>query len=1364
MSYSEDGEGPQNNDDIATNDDLPSSTASGPAPRSTRSADAGHRSFVRPSGPPMSEGADLSSFEMLESQGVERDGLGIKGCLCMRDEGVTYHRMKRFYCRCVGVNFLRFALRDAASSMIAALFSAEVQKVEAWDGKGLWHTYRHSFKLSFTSGDVFNVDADSEEDKRQWIEYIQKALKGTTAAVEKWIAHASLCPDIMTLTPGGLTFAEKKCNPPKFKNDMKCCHPGCHVRLDSTSKRQHHCRNCGGSVCSDHSSRFAMLRHFDTNYAVRLCMGCYRVQSFVLWLNMLLQRLNIAQIEENGMNKPSLSKADEDEVEALIAIFEDGAFGVSDVIQMLHLHRHGCDEAYAYAVNKLLELTASNLADFEFFLPQIFHLWLTVGWTTNNIKAALLFRVLCYATQLHIRFAMAIYWLTRAAIDDSCGWGFGQSELYVPDFLYRKMSMCKLLMINVEMQISHGDWSFEADKDLPASTEQTAIIKCLFSRLFILVHSDAKTTIPLGALCDAIGSCSIPRDFLLPSSTLPEDPCWGDGEEHRVFTTQIHFVEELCAMAERLRFRPPNERKKALRQELQKLEPLEGAFCPLGSCDNPLQRLLTIVKDEGTVFTTKARAPTLVFFEVARLQTTSGKSAWLDGGRSVTFSAQNEQACDTEENIDIGGSKNLSPAFEVDVAKNAIEMATSSDIAQVIAMDTFAGNDEQENDDATNLGDDESSGSDDEDSEEDEQRDRVSSDPLLVALARAVGGKKKRNRRDRSGSLMNSTTKSLDSIIASCADTIKIRRKRSISEGSAFGRFENLQNNKLSSMLNEVENFTNDQLISMAQNMEISMLKCNPSSHVTFTGKQVVEWMTKNEIVSDTAHALWLGSELLRCGALEKTTLSSNSSSGFAVSDETFYQLKSESSTLFQSTERRHTLQFDAPLISKWSTEKPALEYTDQERLMTRTSSRIMLKSQETKVDVPELVDAFDANFVGTTAESPSNSTFTAPRTVKECPTGSTDDKRSIASNVDGGSLVLKFDPEVAMRAMKSVEQAMQQYVLLQDAGNIAQLSEDLHVLREQLNIVYDYVIDKRKRFHVAVESAFGESFEQKKERLREKSHVAALESKDWDCVAFIVKSNDDLRQEVLCLQIIRQLQDIFQGADLPLRLLPYEIIATSASTGMIEYVKNAVSLDALKKRGNYTTLADHFLRTYGQVASAGYKTAMTNFVRSMAAYSLACYFLQIKDRHNGNIMIDSDGHVIHIDFGFMLGIAPGGRFSLETAPFKLTGEMVDAMGGTQSDYFKAYVIFLIQGFLALQQQADSILMMIAIMAQESSCPCFLSQNPRDILSATKQLFRLEYNQSQVIRHVINLVRRSHNSYRTRQYDVFQRMTNGILP
>ena len=50
----------------------------------------------------------------------------------------------------------------------------------------------------------------------------------------------------------------------------------------------------------------------------------------------------------------------------------------------------------------------------------------------------------------------------------------------------------------------------------------------------------------------------------------------------------------------------------------------------------------------------------------------------------------------------------------------------------------------------------------------------------------------------------------------------------------------------------------------------------------------------------------------------------------------------------------------------------------------------------------------------------------------------------------------------------------------------------------------------------------------------------------------------------------------------------------------------------------------------------------------------------QLKDRHNGNLLLDDEGHVIHIDFSFMLSHSPGG-ISFEAAPFKLTRELLEA-------------------------------------------------------------------------------------------------------
>ena len=63
--------------------------------------------------------------------------------------------------------------------------------------------------------------------------------------------------------------------------------------------------------------------------------------------------------------------------------------------------------------------------------------------------------------------------------------------------------------------------------------------------------------------------------------------------------------------------------------------------------------------------------------------------------------------------------------------------------------------------------------------------------------------------------------------------------------------------------------------------------------------------------------------------------------------------------------------------------------------------------------------------------------------------------------------------------------------------------------------------------------------------------------------------------------------------------------------------------------------------------------------------------------RHNGNVLLDDAGHIIHIDFGFMLSNSPGG-VNFESAPFKLTRELLEVMGSDSEgraselfDYFK---------------------------------------------------------------------------------------------
>lgn len=297
----------------------------------------------------------------------------------------------------------------------------------------------------------------------------------------------------------------------------------------------------------------------------------------------------------------------------------------------------------------------------------------------------------------------------------------------------------------------------------------------------------------------------------------------------------------------------------------------------------------------------------------------------------------------------------------------------------------------------------------------------------------------------------------------------------------------------------------------------------------------------------------------------------------------------------------------------------------------------------------------------------------------------------------------------------------------------------------------------------------FRETWESKEARIRLSSPFGGLPH--WRLFSVIVKSGADLRQEQLACQLIREMKMIWeQEKVMSVWVYYYRVMITSDNSGLIETVSNSISVHSLKKEayakklnrtGELFTLYDYYVREFGPVGSPRFQKAQDAFLRSLAGYSLVTYILSIKDRHNGNILVDTSGHVIHIDFGFMLSNSPG-AVGFEMAPFKLSQEYVDILGGTKSTLFKAFRDALLLGFLALRKHADKIVLLVEMMQQGSKFPCF-ANNPVAAIAALRDRFQLSLTEKQVEDFIDRLIVSSCNNMTSRLYDNFQYYSNGIL-
>lgn len=113
-------------------------------------------------------------------------------------------------------------------------------------------------------------------------------------------------------------------------------------------------------------------------------------------------------------------------------------------------------------------------------------------------------------------------------------------------------------------------------------------------------------------------------------------------------------------------------------------------------------------------------------------------------------------------------------------------------------------------------------------------------------------------------------------------------------------------------------------------------------------------------------------------------------------------------------------------------------------------------------------------------------------------------------------------------------------------------------------------------------------------------------------------------------------------------------------------------------------------------LAGESWPTHCPNTTYDHLGYSIVTYLLQIKDRHNGNILLDRDGHLIHIDFGFILSNTPG-NIGFEAAPFKFPFEYLEVLGGIDSAPYLEFRRLFKEGFEAARKHCDRIISMYGL-------------------------------------------------------------------
>ncbi|KAL9258130.1 Phosphatidylinositol 3-kinase, root isoform-like protein [Drosera capensis] len=234
----------------------------------------------------------------------------------------------------------------------------------------------------------------------------------------------------------------------------------------------------------------------------------------------------------------------------------------------------------------------------------------------------------------------------------------------------------------------------------------------------------------------------------------------------------------------------------------------------------------------------------------------------------------------------------------------------------------------------------------------------------------------------------------------------------------------------------------------------------------------------------------------------------------------------------------------------------------------------------------------------------------------------------------------------------------------------------------------------------------------------------------DGETCEIIFKKGDDLRQDQLMVSLMDRLLKL---ENLDLHLTPYRVLATGQDEGMMEFIPSRSLAQILSE--NRSIIG--FLQKYHPDEEGPFgitATCLETFIKSCAGYSVITYILGIGDRHLDNLLLREDGRIFHVDFGFILGRDP----KPFPPPMKLCKEMVEAMGGAESQYYTRFKSYCCEAYNILRKSSNLILNLFHLMAG-SNIPDIASDPEKGILKLQEK-FRLDLDDEASIHFFQDLI------------------------